>query len=258
MAGLDLSGARVLLTNDDGIEAPGIELLEKCVASLVKELWVVAPRYEQSASSHALTIHTPLRVHDLGERRKAIAGTPTDAVLLALRHVMPEPPDLVISGINRGGNIGGDVLYSGTVGAAMEAALCGVRAVAFSLNMIPRGTPRWATAEAHLVPLLRQVLTTDWPRGVMVNVNFPDVDPDQVQGVKLVAQGSRKPGGRLQEGMDPRGNPYIWVSTEREQAFHTPGTDEDLIEEGWITVTPLTADLTCRDTMGALEGLWPA
>lgn len=257
MAGLDLSGARVLLTNDDGIEAPGIRLLEELIAPLVREVWVVAPRYEQSATSHALTIHSPLRVHDMGERRKAVAGTPTDAVLLALRHVMPQPPDLVVSGINRGGNIGGDVLYSGTVGAAMEAALCGVRSVAFSLNMIPRGTPRWATPEAHLVPLLQQILKADWPRDVIVNANFPDVDPGEVRGVKLVPQGRRKPGGRLQEGIDPRGNPYVWISTEREQAYHTPGTDEELIEQGWITLTPLTADLTCRPTMQSLQDLWP-
>ena len=254
---VDLTQARVLLTNDDGIEAPGIALLEKVIAPLVRELWVVAPRYEQSATSHALTIHTPLRVHDMGERRKAVAGTPTDAVLLALRHIMPEAPDLVISGINRGGNIGGDVLYSGTVGAAMEAALCGVRSVAFSLNKTPLGPARWATAEAHLVPVLRQLLAADWRRDVIINVNFPDVEPDEVHGVKPVPQGRRKPGGRLQEGVDPRGNPYIWVSTEREQAYHTPGSDEDLIEAGWITVTPLTADLTCRETMGALDGLWP-
>jgi 5'-nucleotidase len=256
--GFDLSQARVLLTNDDGIEAPGIALLEKLIAPLVKEVWLVAPRYEQSATSHALTIHSPLRVHHMDERRKAVAGTPTDSVLLALRHIMPEPPDLVLSGINSGGNIGGDVLYSGTVGAAMEAALCGVRSIAFSLNKTPRGPARWATAEAHLVPVLQHVLTADWRSDVIVNVNFPDVDPDDVRGVQLVAQGRRKPGGRLQDGVDPRGNPYVWVSTEREQAYHTPGTDEDLIEEGWITVTPLTADLTCQNTMQTLSHLWPA
>lgn len=256
--GFDLSQSRVLLTNDDGIEAPGIALLEKLVAPLVKEVWVVAPRYEQSATSHALTIHSPLRVHELDERRKAVAGTPTDAVLLALRYIMPEAPDLVISGVNRGGNVGGDVLYSGTVGAAMEAALCGVRSVAFSLNKTPLGPARWATAEAHLLPVLQHILTADWRRDVILNVNFPDVDPDDVRGVQLVPQGRRKPGGRLQEGVDPRGNPYVWVSTEREQAYHSPGTDEDLIEEGWITVTPLTADLTCRETMDELAHLWPA
>ena len=257
MPGIDLAEARVLLTNDDGIEAPGLALLEKVIAPLVRELWVIAPRYEQSATSHALTIHSPLRVHHLGDRRKAVSGTPTDATLLALRHVMPEAPDLVISGVNRGGNIGGDVLYSGTVGAAMEAALCGVHAIAFSLNMVPRGTPRWATAEAHLVPVLQQFLTTEWRHDVIVNVNFPDVDAAEVRGVKLVPQGRRKPGGRLQEGIDPRGNAYLWVSTEREQAYATPGTDEDLIERGWITVTPLSADLTCRKTMDTLQLLWP-
>jgi 5'-nucleotidase len=179
--GIDLRQARVLLTNDDGIEAPGLALLERLVAPLVGELWVVAPRHEQSATSHALTIHSPLRVVDLGQRRKAVTGTPTDATLLALRHIMPEPPDLVLSGINRGGNLGGDVLYSGTVGAAMEAALLGVPAVALSQNKVPH---------------------------------------------------------------------------HDEQAYSTPGSDEDLIERGWITVTPLSCDLTSHETLGAFQKNW--
>jgi 5'-nucleotidase len=254
--GIDLSQARVLLTNDDGIEAPGLALLEKLVAPLVGELWVVAPRYEQSATSHALTIHSPLRVLDLGPRRKAVSGTPTDATLLALRHIMPEPPDLVLSGINRGGNIGGDVLYSGTVGAAMEAALLGVPAIAFSQNKVPHHDARWQTSEAHLVPVLRQVLSTEWPTNVIVNVNFPDVEPAEVAGVKVVPQGRRKPGGLLVLGTDPRGDDFIWVSSEKEQAYSTPGSDEDFIERGWITVTPLSCDLTSRADMPALQALW--
>lgn len=257
MGSIDLANARVLLTNDDGIDAPGIALLEKLIAPLVRELWVIAPRYEQSATSHALTIQTPLRVHHLGERRKAVAGTPTDAALLALRHVMKEPPDLVLSGINRGANIGGDVLYSGTVGAAMEAALLGVPAIAFSQNRVPHREARWHTAEAHLVSVLQQILTREWPTDVIVNVNFPDVEPEHVQGVQVVPQGRRKPGGRLVEGTDPRGDAYIWVSTEKEQAYSTPGSDEDLIEEGWITVTPLGVDLTDRATLDRFADLWP-
>lgn len=253
----DLANARVLLTNDDGIEAPGIALLEKLIAPLVRELWVIAPRFEQSATSHALTIHSPLRVVDLGERRKAVTGTPTDATLLALRHVMKEPPDLVLSGINRGGNLGGDVLYSGTVGAAMEAALLGVPAIAFSQNKVSHNEARWATAEAHLVPVLRQILSDDWPSDVVVNVNFPDVEPGAVNGVKVVPQGRRKPGGRLVEGTDPRGDAFVWVSTEKEQAYSTPGSDEDLIEEGWITVTPLGVDMTNHQMMAAFEKRWP-
>ncbi len=256
MAGIELKTARVLLTNDDGIEAPGLALLEKLIAPLVRELWVVAPRYEQSATSHALTIHSPLRIQDRGPRRKAVSGTPTDATLLALRHIMPEPPDLVISGINRGGNIGGDVLYSGTVGAAMEAALLAVPAIAFSQNKVPHHEARWPTAEAHLVPVLQKILTTDWPTDVIVNVNFPDVDPAEVAGVTVVPQGRRKPGGRLVLGTDPRGDDYVWVSTEKDQAYDTPGSDEDLIEKGWITVTPLACDLTSRKTLDTFERLW--
>jgi 5'-nucleotidase len=253
---IDLRSARVLLINDDGIEAPGIALLEKLVSPLVRELWVIAPRHEQSATSHALTILTPLRILDLGDRRKAISGTPTDAALLALRYVMPEPPDLVISGINRGGNLGGDVLYSGTVGAAMEAALCGIPAIAFSQNRVRGREARWHTAEAHLVAVLEQIVSASWPKDVVINVNFPDVEPEEVNGVKVVPQGRRKPGGSLVEGKDPRGDPYLWVSTEKEQAYSIPGSDEDLIEEGWITVTPLGVDMTSHDVLPELQALW--
>jgi 5'-nucleotidase len=217
---------------------------------------VVAPRLEQSATSHALTIHSPLRVRDMGPRRKAVTGTPTDATLLALRHIMPEPPDLVISGINRGGNIGGDVLYSGTVGAAMEAALLAVPAIAFSQNKVPRREARWQTSEAHLVSVLQRIVTTSWPTDVVVNVNFPDVEPDEVAGVTVVPQGRRKPGGHLVQGIDPRGDSYVWISTEKDQAYDTPGSDEDLIEKGWITVTPLACDLTSRQTMDTFATLW--
>lgn len=254
---IDLANARVLLVNDDGIDAPGIELLEKLIAPLVRELWVIAPRYEQSATSHALTIQIPLRIQDLGERRKAVNGSPTDAALLALRHIMPKAPDLVLSGINRGGNLGGDVFYSGTLGAAVEAGLCGIPAVAFSQNR-PRGRePRWQTAEAHLVPVLQNLLSAEWPRNIVVNINFPDVEPGDVVGVKAVPHGRRKPGGNLVEGLDPRGDPYVWISTEKEQAYTLPGSDEDLIEEGWITVTPLTIDMTSRETLSRFEALWP-
>ncbi len=254
---IDLASARVLLINDDGIDAPGIELLERLIAPLVSELWVIAPRQEQSATSHALTIQIPLRIHDLGERRKAVNGSPADAALLALRHVMPEVPDLVLSGINRGGNLGGDVFYSGTIGAAVEACLCGVPAIAFSLNRARGREPRWRTAEAHLVPVLKKLLSEQWPGDVVVNVNFPDVEPADVAGVKAVPHGRRKPGGNLVEGLDPRGDPYVWISTEKEQAYTSPGSDEDLIEEGWITVTPLTIDMTSRGTLDRFEGLWP-
>jgi 5'-nucleotidase len=254
---LDLSQSRVLLTNDDGIDAPGLALLERLVAPLVRELWVVAPRQEQSATSHAMTIHSPLRVVDMGEWRKAVTGMPADAALLALRHIMPEPPDLVISGINRGGNLGGDVLYSGTVGAAMEAALCGVPAIAFSQNKASHSDAPWRVAEAHLTEVLQTLVSSEWPRDVIINVNFPNAEPDQVRGVKVAPQGRRKPGGSLQLGTDPRGDDFVWISSEKEQGSSPPGSDEEWIEKGWITVTPLTVDMTSFETMAAVQALWP-
>ena len=255
MGAIDLNRARVLLTNDDGIDAPGLAVLEKLIAPLVRELWVVAPHLEQSATSHSLTIHSPLRVKHLSNTRKAVTGTPTDAALLALRHIMPDPPDLVLSGINRGGNLGGDVLYSGTVGAAMEGALLGVPAIAFSQDKPTGKDVNWRTAEMHLVPVLNKILTQSWPTEVVINVNFPNADTDQVKGIKVVPQGRRKPGGRLVDGVDPRGEAFVWISSEKEQAYPMPGTDEDWIDQGWITITPLSVDMTDRNTLAAFAPL---
>lgn len=251
---LDLAGARVLLCNDDGMRAPGLLLLERIVRDLAAEVWVVAPEREQSATGHALTIHSPLRLYEHGPRRIGVDGTPTDAVLLALRHIMVDsPPDLVISGINRGGNIGGDVTYSGTVGAAIEAALCGVPAIALSQNTTPGAEAKWQTAEAFAAEVLRTIVGLDWPADVVINVNFPDVMPADVRGVQAARLGFRKPGGEIVSGRDPADKPYLWISTRREVRAVEPGTDVHAAEEGWIAVTPLALDLTCAATLASLR-----
>lgn len=251
---IDLRRARVLLCNDDGVRAPGLLLLERIVRDLAAEVWVIAPEREQSATGHALTIHSPLRLHEHGPRLIGVDGTPTDAVLIALRHVMVDnPPDLVISGINRGGNIGGDVTYSGTVGAAIEAALCGVPAIALSQNTTPGEDAKWQTAEAFTADVLHKVAGADWPADVVVNVNFPDVLPGEVRGVRAAPLGFRKPGGEIVEGRDPANKPYLWISTRRETRGPQPGTDVHATGEGWITVTPLALDLTCTATLASLR-----
>ncbi|MET4699527.1 5'-nucleotidase [Constrictibacter sp. MBR-5] len=251
---LDLSKARILISNDDGIHAPGLKHLEKIARSLSKDVWVVAPEDEQSAASHSLTLRRPLRIRKLSRRRYAVDGTPTDSVLLAVTQVMKDhPPDIVLSGINRGGNMGGDVIYSGTVAAAMEATLLGIPAIALSQHIPPGGNPRWATAEAHAADVIRRVADARWPDGVLININFPDVAADDVTGVRVTTQGRRKPGGLIQEGKDPAGRPYFWIGTARAFADHAEGTDLETVYGGGISVTPLYMDLTHRTTVDALR-----
>ena len=170
----DLARARVLICNDDGINAPGLKLLERVVRPLVREAWVVAPETEQSGVGHSLTLRRPLHIRKVSSRRFAVDGTPTDCVLLGVKKVLEErPPDLVLSGINRGGNLGEDVTYSGTIAAAMEATLLGFPAIALSLVSDDRRAVKWATAEHWAGQVLDMLAAHSWPRNVFINVNIP-------------------------------------------------------------------------------------
>ncbi len=190
---INLATARILVTNDDGIVAPGIKLLEKAARRLSKDVWTVAPETEQSAVAHGLTIRRPLRIRRVAERRFAVDGTPTDAVLLAIGHILKDRrPTLCFSGINRGANLGDDVTYSGTVAAAMEATLLGVPGIAFSQVFTDRDVVRWATAAKFAPVVMRKLAKTGWPEGVLINVNFPDRDPDKVKGIRAAAQGATR------------------------------------------------------------------
>ena len=196
----DLSRARVLISNDDGINAPGLKLLERIIRPLVRELWVVAPETEQSGAGHSLTLRRPLRLRRVSGRRFAVDGTPTDCVLLGLKKVLKDrPPDLVLSGINRGGNMGEDVTYSGTIAAAMEATLLGFPAIAFSLVTDDRRVGKWATAEHWIGPVLEKLGANSWPPNVFISVNFPDVPARSVKGIEVTrqtpAQDLRQPDG---------------------------------------------------------------
>jgi 5'-nucleotidase len=242
---VDLAKARVLVSNDDGISAAGLKLLEKAIKPLVGEVWVVAPETEQSATSHSLTLRQPLRIRKISKRRYAVDGTPTDSVLLGISEVMKDnPPDLVLSGVNRGGNIGEDVIYSGTVAAAMEGALLGVPSIAFSQVYDDSRRVHWATAEHWIGPVLKYLAKSDWPKNVLMNVNFPPVNAGDVTSIEPVRQGRRKIGGALTPGVDPRGEPYYWVGPQREEDRARKGTDLEAVLRGAISVTPLTLDLT--------------
>ena len=251
---MDLSRARILVSNDDGIYAPGLKVLEKIARSLSNDVWVVAPETEQSASGHSLTLTLPLRVRKVSARRFAINGTPTDSVLLAVNHILrDQKPDLVLSGVNAGGNLGDDITYSGTVAAAMEATLLGIKAIALSQVRRNGEAVRWVTGADNAAEIVRRLVMTGWPRNVVVNVNFPDVAASAVSGVVITRQGRRKIGGRLNQGTDPRGNPYIWIGTERDQdpSFH--GSDLEAVLAGKISITPLGLDLSHAPTMAALK-----
>ena len=252
-APLDLAKARILVTNDDGIDAPGIKLLEKAARRLSKDVWTVAPENEQSAVAHGLTIRRPLRIRRVAERRFAVDGTPTDAVLLAIGHILKDhKPTLCFSGINRGANLGDDVTYSGTVAAAMEATLLGVPGVAFSQVFTDRDVVRWATAAKFAPIVVRRLAKTGWPKGVLINVNFPDRDPDKVKGIRAAAQGRHKIGDELIENSDPRGQRYYWIGAMRQSEPDRVGTDLHATNAGYVAVTPLHLDLTHGPTLARL------
>jgi 5'-nucleotidase len=251
---LQLSQARVLVTNDDGIQSPGLRMLARVLAAHARDVWVVAPDGEQSAVAHSLTLRRPLRVRRLGPRRFAVNGTPTDCVLLAARELMREAlPDLVISGVNHGGNIADDITYSGTVAAAMEATLLGLPAIALSQVCDDRRKVKWATAEHWLPGVLKRILRVRWPLNVLINVNFPDVVASSVKGIAVVPQAQCEGGSDPVRGVDPRGVPYWWIGGAREDQPVPPGTDLDAVEKGAIAVTPLTLDLTHGPTLKALR-----
>jgi 5'-nucleotidase len=255
---LDLKKARVLISNDDGIHAPGLKVLEKALRKLAKEVWVVAPETEQSAAGHSLTIRRPLRIRKLSGRRFAVDGTPTDAVLLGVNQVMKgKPPDIVLSGVNRGGNLGEDVTYSGTVAAAMEGTLLGFPSVALSLVTDDRHLAKWSTAEHWVGSVIERLYKLVWPENVMINVNFPDVPASQVKDIEVTVQGRRKIGSEFVEGRDPRGDAYFWIGAQRSEDRPRRGSDIEAINRGAISVTPLCLDLTHRATLKSMRAVFP-
>lgn len=251
---MDLVRTRILLSNDDGVHARGLALLERIARKLSDDVWVVAPEVEQSGSSHSLTLRRPLRIRRVADRRYSVDGTPSDSVLLGVKHILKDhPPDLVLSGINRGGNLGEDVTYSGTVAAAMEATLLGVPAIALSQNRSGSDRTRWSTAERHAEHVIRKLVSAGWPSGVLINVNFPDVAADDVAGIEVGVQGRRKLGDHLEERIDPVGRPYYWIGPLRREEPSRHGSDLAAIQRKAIAVTPLHLDLTHRSTTKRLR-----
>jgi 5'-nucleotidase len=245
-ASADLSKQRILLTNDDGIHAPGMEILERIAHEISDDVWVVAPEAEQSGASHSLSMTTPIRMRQVGERRYAIRGTPTDCALMAYYEIMRDSrPTVLISGINRGANLAEDVTYSGTCAGAMEGAQLGLRSIALSLVFTLGGKARWATAERFTGAIVRHLMRVEWRPNSFINVNFPDCEPHEVTGVRLTTQGQRPPGSfTLDPRIDARNVPYYWVKISYQKGGEDPETDLEAIAANGISVTPLQLDLT--------------
>ena len=260
----------ILVSNDDGVHADGIRVLAKHLGVL-GEVWVVAPDRERSASSHAISLHVPLRLRQLGERTFSVDGTPADSVYLGLRHVLKRPPDLVVSGINHGSNLGNDVIYSGTVSAAMESALLGHRSIAVSLCMDscePESTSHFETAGEVATEVARATLAKKkLPTGSLLNVNVPNLPRPELAGMKLARLGYTAWSNAIDERVDPRGRPYFWIGGERFGQDETPESDDAAIRAGYVSITPIHYDVTdyrafnyvrelpLRDIRAAADGL---
>jgi 5'-nucleotidase len=248
----------ILVSNDDGIHSEGIVALADALGDL-GEVVVVAPDRERSAVSHSLTLHRPLRVTEFGAGRYAVDGTPTDCVNLALNGILVRRPALVVSGINKGANLGDDLTYSGTVSAAMEGTLLGVPA--FAISLLGRASFRFEVAAAFAVRLAAWVIERGLPPDTLLNVNVPaPVDGQPVRGFALTRMGRRRYGDAIVEKVDPRGKKYYWIGGEELEFVEEEGTDFDAVNRGLISVTPIHLDLTnykSFDTLRALQLPWP-
>ena len=241
---------RILVTNDDGIHSPGLAVAENIARALTDDVWVVAPETEQSGASHSLTLTSPLRLRQIEERRFAVSGTPTDCVMMACLHILKDkPPELVLSGVNWGSNLADDVTYSGTIAGAMEGCALGIPSIALSQSYgFEEGVKiRWHCAEAHGADVIRKLIDTGWPepQEVLMNVNFPDCEPDEVSGIEVTAQGKRDMQTvALERRVDLRRNPYFWLGFKRVRSHPLAGTDLRAIYEKRISITPLHLNLT--------------
>jgi 5'-nucleotidase len=255
---------RILVTNDDGIHADGLEALERIAASLSDDVWVVAPEYEQSGASRALTLADPVRVRRVSDRRFSTTGTPTDCVMLGINDLIPgKKPDLVLSGVNRGANLAEDVTMSGTVAGAIEGMALGVPSIALSqMGSYEPSDPFFEAAEAFAPGIVRRLVEVGWPADVVMNVNFPNRPLAEIAEVQVTRQGFRDTQVRhAEKRTDLRGRDYYWIGFRQERSKPAEGTDLRALYEGKISVTPLHIDLThaaaMHDLRKALGGAPP-
>jgi 5'-nucleotidase len=252
---------RILVTNDDGIHSEGLDICAEIGRALSDEVWILAPEFDQSGVSHSLSLNDPLRLREVGERRFAVKGTPTDCVIMGARHVIKDrPPDLVLSGVNRGRNAGEDVIYSGTVAGAVEGTILGIPSLALSQAYKSRSgrPPHWETAIRFAPDIIRRVLAVGIPRDVLINVNFPDCPPNEVKGIAVTNQGrNRQERLQIEARQDGRGNAYYWIAYVRMRGLPPPdGSDISALADNRIAVTPLRLDMTDEPFMTKLAELF--
>jgi len=238
---------RILVTNDDGIDAPGIKLLEEIAYSFSDDVWVVAPSSERSGASHSISLTNPIRAKQRDTKHFEVDGTPTDCVLMALWNFMEDAhPDLILSGINSGANLAEDVSYSGTIAAAMEGTLMGIRSISLSQVRPPRGVSDFSAARKYAPEVLQKLIRMkEWPEDSLVNVNFPDCTADFVDGVSVAAQGHRPPGSfAIESRIDARNQPYYWVRITHTEKEPANNTDLGVISNNKVSVTAIKMDFT--------------
>ncbi len=241
---------RIFCTNDDGIHAPGLKIIEQIARELSDDVWIVAPELDQSGVSHSLSLNDPLRLREVGPRHFAVRGTPTDCVIMGARHILGDKrPDVVLSGVNKGRNVAEDVVYSGTIAGALEGTMLGLPSFALSqeFTLETRDRPVWDTALKFGPQILNKVLQAGVPRNTVINVNFPSCLPEEVRGIRVTRQGKRNLGFlKVDERRDGRGNPYFWIGFDRAAMLDTPAEGSDLaaLAARYVSVTPLRLDRT--------------
>lgn len=247
----------ILISNDDGIRAVGIQALAEALVD-VGDCYVVAPSEEQSGVSHAITIRHPVRAHAVsfavGQQALeayAVDGTPVDCVKLAIDQLLPRTPDLVVSGINQGPNAAINTIYSGTVSAALEGAILGINAVAFSLNAWREGD--FTAGSVYIQRIVKSVLANKLPLGVLLNVNIPDLPADEIKGIKVTRQAESRWQESFVERIDPMNKPYYWISGQFVDLDNGDDTDLAALESGYVSVTPVRPDLTAHDLIEGLK-----
>jgi 5'-nucleotidase len=248
---------RILLTNDDGIHAEGLAVLERIARTLSDDVWIVAPETDQSGLAHSLTLSEPLRLRQVSEKHFALRGTPTDCVIMGVREVLGgKKPDLVLSGVNNGANMADDVTYSGTIAGAIEGTLQGIKSFAISQaanyvdgeRLIP-----WEIVESFAPDLLKKLIKVEMPDWSFMNLNFPNCKPEEVQGIAVTAQGKLDFGINVEKRSDGRGLPYYWLKFDSRKGDFRDGTDIHALKENKISVTPLKLDLTDYDLLDRIQ-----
>ena len=246
---------RILLSNDDGYDAPGMQVLRNIAAKLSDDVIVVAPAKEQSGASRSLTLHDPIRIQKFSDTEYAVEGTPTDCVMMALNHLFKDsPPDLILSGVNRGANLGEDVLYSGTVAAASEGTLLGVKSIALSQCILDADQIYWDTTEKLAPEIIKKLLEKDWGAGTLININFPPVPAEEVTGTEITVQGQRDLSNLLIDArVDARGRDYFWLGYRPSLGEPGEGSDLHAVSVGKVAITPLNLNLTDKGLMDDLN-----